>query len=214
MPLGVRLDISYDRLRGRTTFRSNGSTTALVTAGPGGTNYATGSPASGTTAPGYTAPTATTGATSTGTSSGYNGYAIATGTDATLASAMLDAKLRLPLLGSHSSTSIYVVGGGGLHYFLNYDKSLALTNPAAEQQKFAALHAATTAAVQSGLPYSAANYSSSAYTAITRPGANAGVGMQWGLRGADLFVEGRYVTIFTKDRSTNYWPVILGVTLR
>jgi len=203
-PLGLRLDVSYDRLMARSTFRNNGQTTALVTTNGG---YNTGS----TNAPVGGYPSGTTGSTTgstAGTTSGYSGTARIAGTDAALASAMLDAKIRLPLFGSRSSTSRYAVGGGGLHYFFNYANSLALTNPAAEQAKFAQLHAAVSSAT------SPTSYSTGGYSAVTRPGANVGAGMQWGVGPANMFVETRYVTVFTKDRPTNYWPVLFGVTWR
>jgi len=203
-PLGLRLDVSYDRLTARSTFRNNGQTTALVTTNGG---YSTGS----TNSPVATYPSGTTGSTTgstTGATSGYSGTARIAGTDAALASAMLDAKIRLPLFGSHSSTALYAVGGGGLHYFFNYANSLALTNPAAEQAKFAQLHAAVSSAT------SPTSYSTAGYSAVTRLGANAGAGMQWGVGPANMFIEGRYVTVFTKDRPTNYWPVLFGVTWR
>lgn len=199
LPLGLRFDLSYDRLMARSTFRNNGQTTTLVTTG--GT--------SGYTAGSATTPTATTGGT-TGTSptSGYSGTARIANTDASLASAMLDAKLRLPVLGSHSSSYLYALAGGGLHYFFNYAKSLALTNPAAERAKFATLHQlnASTAGNTS------TTYSTSGYSAVTRLGTNLGAGMQWGVGPANLFVEGRYVNVLTKDRHTNYWPILLGIT--
>lgn len=203
-PLGLRLDVSYDRLMARSTFRNNGQTTALVTTNGG---YSTGS----TNAPVATYPSGTTGSTTgstAGTTSGYSGTARIAGTDAALASAMLDAKIRLPLFGSHSSTALYAVGGGGLHYFFDYANSLALTNPAAEQARFAQLHAAVSSAT------SPTSYSTGGYSAVTRPGANVGAGMQWGVGPANMFIESRYVTVFTKDRPTNYWPVLFGVTWR
>jgi hypothetical protein len=202
---GLRLDVAYDRLTARPTFRNNNQPATGVTLTNGA--YSTGTP--------VTSPS--TGATSPAPSTGsgyYNGTAVAASSDASLASAMLDGKLKLPVFGSRSPASLYAVGGGGVHYFLNYAKSLALTNPAAEQQKFAALHQAVTAAAAAGLPYSSSNYSSSGYSAVTRLGANAGGGIQWGLGATDVFLEGRYVRVFTKDRSTNYWPVVLGVTWR
>lgn len=198
MPLGLRLDLSYDRLMARPTFRNNGQTTALVTTGNGG--YTTGS---------ATTPTAS-GGTSAGTS-GYSGTARIANTDASLASAMLDARLRVPVFGSRSSTFLYGLVGGGVHYFFNYANSLALTNPAAEQAKFAALH---THGNVSTTGYNTATYSTSGYSAVTRLGTNVGAGMQWGIGPANLFVEGRYVTVLTKDRPTKYWPILLGITWR
>jgi hypothetical protein len=199
LPLGVRFDLSYDRLMARSTFRNNGQTTALVTTGTSG--YATGS---------ATTPTAATGATGgTTATGGYSGTARIANTDASLASAMLDAKLRLPVFGSHSPTYLYALAGGGVHYFFNYANSLALTNPAAERAKFAALHQSNTASTPG---YTNVTYSTSGYSAVTRLGTNLGAGMQWGLGPANLFVEGRYVTVLTKDRHTSYWPMLLGVT--
>src|ERR1051326_1719168 len=176
---GLRLDLAYDRLSARSTFRNNGQTATVVTLNNGA--YST----SGTST--YTAPssgTSTGTPTSTGSVPGsgyYNGLATVANRDATLASAMLDGKMQIPIFGRHSAASFYAVAGGGLHYFLNYDKSLALTNPAAEQAKFAALHQAIDAAAASGAPYSTANYSSSGYSAVTRPGVNAGAGFQWSM---------------------------------
>jgi hypothetical protein len=123
---------------------------------------------------------------------------------------MIDAKLRLPLMGNRSTTALYAVAGGGVHYFLNYANTFALTNPAAEQEKFAALHQARDSASTA----TAYSVPTSGYSSVTRPGLNAGAGLQWGVGGADLFIEGRYVTVFTKDRRTDYWPVVLGVTWR
>ena len=200
LPLGLRFDLSYDRFMARSSFRNNGQTTALVTTGTSG--YSTGS----------TTPTATTGSTTGGTTAtgGYSGTARIANADASLASAMLDAKVRLPIFGSRSSTALYALAGGGLHYFFNYANSLALTNPAAEQAKFAALHAQNNATTTG---YSSAStYSSSGYSAVTRFGTNVGAGMQWGVGPANLFLEGRYVTVLTKDRHTNYWPILLGIT--
>jgi hypothetical protein len=211
---GLRLDVAYDRLTARSTFRNNGQSATLVTLNNGA--YSTG----GT--PVYTAPSSgtSTGTSTTPTAGGtpgsgfYNGLATVANRDATVASAMLDGKMQIPVFGRNSAASFYAVGGGGLHYFFNYDKSLALTNPAAEQAKFAALHQQVNAAAAAGVPYSSANYSSSGYAAVTRPGVNGGAGFQWSMGASDLFIESRYVNVFTKDRPTTYWPIVLGVTWR
>lgn len=208
---GLRLDVAYDRLNARSTFRNNGQAATVVTLNNG--TYTT----SGTSTyspPSSGAPTSTGSTGSTAGSGFYNGLATVANSDAALASAMLDAKMKLPVFGGHSAASFYVLGGGGVHYFLNYAKSLALTNPAAEQAKFAALHQAVDAAAASGAPYSTASYTSSGYSAVTRPGLNAGAGFQWSTGASDLFIESRYVDVFTKDRSTTYWPIVLGVTWR
>ncbi len=189
MPIGVRFDVAYDRLMARSTFRNNGLTTAAVT-----------------TNGGYSVGTTTTPVASSGsgtTSGGYNGTARVASSDVQLWSAMLDGKLRLPF-ASGSRASLYAVGGGGVHYFTNYANSLALTNPAAEQA-LRASNTSTTGAYSS---------SSSGYSAVTRFGLNGGAGLQWGVGNSNLFVEGRYVTVLTKDRHTDYWPVVLGITIR
>jgi hypothetical protein len=207
---GLRLDVAYDRLSARSTFRNNGQSATLVTLANG--TYTTG----GTPATSGGS-TTTGGTTNTPANTGggyYNGVATLANADAALASAMLDGKMKIPVFGSRSPASLYAVAGGGLHYFLNYAKSLALTNPAAEQEKFAALHQAVTAAAAAGLPYSTSTYTNSGYSAVTRFGANGGAGIQWAMGASDLFLEGRYVTVFTKDRTTNYWPIVLGVTWR
>lgn len=204
LPLGLRFDLSYDRLMARSTFRNNGQTTALVTT-TGTSGYSTGTATTPAASSG-----STTGSTAGTSTSGYSGTARVANSDASLASAMLDAKLRLPVFGARSSTFLYALAGGGLHYFFNYQNSLALTNPAAEQAKFAALHAHNNSVGTTA--YNSASYSSSGYSAVTRFGTNAGAGMQWGVGPANMFVEGRYVTVLTKDRHTNYWPILLGIS--
>ena len=119
---------------------------------------------------------------------------------------MLDGRLRLPAIGRRIATQFYGVAGGGVHYFRNYSETFAHTNPAAEQARFPnnAQYGTTGSAYASNSPYAS----------LTRFGANAGMGVQWMVGGAALFVEGRYVTVFTKDRPTTYWPIVLGVTSR
>jgi hypothetical protein len=200
LPFGLRLDLAYDRLMARSTFRNNGQTSTIVTSGPGG--YSSGSTTAPTTtgSGSYGTPSGTTSGTTSGTSGGYVGHANVAASDAQLWSAMLDGKLRMAF-GSGGRSSLYAVGGGGVHYFRNYGGTLLQTNPAAEQQ----LHDSTASA------YGA---TASGYNALTRFGLNAGAGMEWGVGPASLFLEGRYVTVLTRNRSTNYWPVILGVTWR
>jgi hypothetical protein len=208
---GLQLDLAYDQLRGRPTFRNNGQTTTIVTTFGGG--YRTGAPSptapaggsGGSGGSGGTGGSGTSGGS--GGSGGYTGTARVAGYDTQLWSAMLDGKLRVPVFGPRASAALYIVAGGGVHYFGNYSGTFARTNPAAEQARFPnAVHYDTTAN---------AEYSSgSGYSALTRLGANAGAGVQWKAGPVALFVEGRYVTVFTRDRPTSYWPVVLGVTSR
>ena len=41
---------------------------------------------------------------------------------------------------------------------------------------------------------------------------NGGGGLSFGVGAASLFVEGRYVRVFTEGRRTDYIPVTLGIT--
>jgi hypothetical protein len=200
---GLQLDLAYDQLRGRPTFRNNGQTTTIVTTFGGG--YSTGAPRPSTPAGGSGG---SGGSGTSGGSGGYSGTARVAGHDTQLWSAMLDGKLRLPVFGPRALAALYVVAGGGVHYFGNYSGTFARTNPAAEQTRF------PNAAPYDSTGATGAEYSSSGYSALMRFGTNAGAGVQWSAGPVALFVEGRYVTVFTKDRRTNYWPIVLGVTSR
>ena len=46
----------------------------------------------------------------------------------------------------------------------------------------------------------------------TRFSLNGGGGLSWGIGNVSLFVEGRYVRVFTQGRDTDYVPVTLGLT--
>ncbi|HEY9516275.1 MAG TPA: hypothetical protein VIQ74_11400 [Gemmatimonadaceae bacterium] len=47
--------------------------------------------------------------------------------------------------------------------------------------------------------------------ATTEPGVNGGVGFSFGLDRAKLFLESRFVSVFTEDNNSNYVPIILGI---
>jgi opacity protein-like surface antigen len=113
-------------------------------------------------------------------------------------SGMADLKLRLPF-GSFTSTrtGLYVLGGVGAHYLRNYSQTFAITNP-------------STNINDTGLQTASLNDNGS----LWRFGANAGGGINFGIGNANLFVESRYVRIFTSSERTNYVPIILGVSLR
>lgn len=107
-------------------------------------------------------------------------------------SAQLDLKLNLPL--SRTSTwrpALYALGGGGLHYFRNFTSDFnAVTGTGSGP------------AIQTALDGSSQ----------TKFGLNGGLGLSFGIGRADLFVESRYVSVFTSGSNTNWVPVTFGIT--
>ena len=43
-------------------------------------------------------------------------------------------------------------------------------------------------------------------------GVNAGLGFRFGLGGVNLFLEGRWVNVFTEGTNSEFFPVVLGFT--
>ena len=119
---------------------------------------------------------------------------------------MLDATVDMPF-GANKTSSFYLVGGGGLHYFPKYG---------GESYSVAATPGDTTTTtppVPPG-PYGQVNsvVAIEDRSSTTRFGLNGGAGLSFGLRqGSALFLETRYVTVFTKDERTNYWPLVGGI---
>jgi opacity protein-like surface antigen len=130
-----------------------------------------------------------------------NGNAIATtSTNPQIWSAMADAKVRLPFTGRFvggATTGLYAIGGVGAHYLRNYSSTFGLTNP-------------NTNINDQGVPAASLSDNGS----LWRMGANVGGGISFGFRTTELFVESRYVRIFTKDQATSYVPIILGFSFR
>ena len=109
-----------------------------------------------------------------------------------------DAKLRLPF-GSGLLSGLYAVGGGGVYYFRNYTNTLNVTtNPGTGGQG------------NGGAGGSVTNVFNAEDK--TQFGANVGGGIQFGIGNASLFVESRYVRIFTPNRNTDMVPVAAGLT--
>jgi len=112
--------------------------------------------------------------------------------------AVMDAKLRIPfghLLGSTSG--LYAVGGGGAYYFRNYANTVGLTI--------------------TGNGGTSGNNGGSVTGTFnsedrTRFGANVGGGLTWGLGRTSVYVESRYVRVFTPNKDSDYVPVMLGLT--
>jgi hypothetical protein len=113
--------------------------------------------------------------------------------DPQLFQGVLDAKLRLPFGRFLGATSgLYAVGGGGVYYFRNYTNTVGLT---------------TTGNTNGGSVTNTFNTEDKA-----RFGANVGGGISWGLGRTSLFVESRYVRVFTPNTDSDYVPVMLGLT--
>ena len=73
----------------------------------------------------------------------------------------------------------YVIGGGGVHHFQNYDVSGGSGGESDDESS-------------------------------TRAGVNGGLGVQFMLGRANLFVESRYMHVFTKDEASKFIPLIVG----
>jgi len=112
---------------------------------------------------------------------------------------VVDAKLRLPI-GKSLLSGLYAVGGGGVYYFKNYVNTLGITtNPG------------TAGTVGQGSTGGSVTNTFSSSDA-TRFGANVGGGVSFGVGSAALYVESRYVRVFTPNTDTDYVPVALGIT--
>jgi hypothetical protein len=98
--------------------------------------------------------------------------------DGNIWSAMLDLTAQWPVGGT--GTGFYLVGGGGLHHFRDFDirTSSTSTTQLEDQTKF---------------------------------GVNGGAGISFGFGATDLFVEARYVNVFTDGSDAQYVPIVLGL---
>ena len=132
---------------------------------------------------------------------------------------MLDATVDMPF-GTNKTSAFYLFGGAGAHYFPAYggsSESVATTPPPGDTS--------TTApppppAPPGGYPQVNTQVSQANEDAITpadrssttRFGLNGGAGLSFGLpQGSALFLETRYVSVFTRAEHTNYLPVVAGI---
>jgi hypothetical protein len=116
---------------------------------------------------------------------------------------MLDATVDMPF-GANKTSSFYLLGGGGVHYFPKYGSASSSTATPGDTT--------TTAPPPGGYPQ--VNYvtTTGSGSSTTRLGLNGGAGLSFGLpQGSALFLETRYVTVFTKNQRTNYWPLVGGI---
>jgi len=118
--------------------------------------------------------------------------------DPQLFQGVVDAKLRLPFGHFLGATSgLYAVGGGGVYYFRNYTNTVGLT-------------VTGNGGTSGNTGGSVTNTFNSEDKA--RFGANVGGGVSWGLGRTSLFVESRYVRVFTPNTDSDYVPVMIGLT--
>ena len=111
--------------------------------------------------------------------------------NADLYSVFGDAKLRLPFGRFLGATSgLYAVGGGGVTYFRNY------------------------ANFTGGTGIGTGNSVTNTFNPEdkTQFALNGGGGLSFGVGNVSLFVEGRYVRVFTQGPRTDYVPVTVGLT--
>jgi hypothetical protein len=101
--------------------------------------------------------------------------------DASIWSGTLDLTLLLPF--GNGGTGLYFMGGGGVHHFA-YGNSFNSSTP---------------------VPYTGTTSGSQ-----TKFGVNGGVGLNFSLGAASMFVESRYISVFTPGKNTNYVPIVLG----
>jgi hypothetical protein len=116
---------------------------------------------------------------------------------------MLDATLDMPF-GTNKTSSFYLLGGGGVHYFPKYGSGSSSTATPGDTT--------TTTPPPGGYPQVNYTTTTASGSSTTRLGLNGGAGLSFGLpQGSALFIESRYVTVFTKNQRTNYWPLVGGI---
>jgi len=106
--------------------------------------------------------------------------------DASVWSALANATLNLPFGNRANGSGFYVLGGGGIHHFRDWNDMQG-----------------------NGLNVGDADEDTS-----TDFGLQGGAGLRFGWGRAALFAEGRYHHVFTEGERTRFVPITLGLTFR
>lgn len=121
---------------------------------------------------------------------------------------MLDATLDMPF-GANRTSAFYLIGGGGVHYFPEYGgESYSTTQTTPE----GTTTPPSTPPGGGGYPQVNSVVAVEDRSSTTRFGLNGGAGLSFALpQRSSLFIETRYVTVFTQNERTNYWPLVGGI---
>lgn len=114
--------------------------------------------------------------------------------DASVISGMLDATFDVPW-GAAARSGIYLLGGVGIHRIGGFDIDDEDIDDILDRNN-------------DGEP----DEPEIILEPTTDFGVNAGLGVRFGLGGSSLFLEGRWVNVFTETNSTRLYPVVLGIT--
>ena len=114
--------------------------------------------------------------------------------DASVISGMLDATFDVPW-GAAARSGIYLLGGVGIHRIGGFDLDDEDVDDLLDRNN-------------DGEPDEPEIITESS----TDFGVNAGLGFRFGVGGANLFLEGRWVNVFTEVNDTRMFPIVLGLT--
>jgi hypothetical protein len=103
--------------------------------------------------------------------------------DANIWSGALDLTLQIPF--GRSSSAFYVMGGGGVYHFTDLGDDATIS-------------------------VGSHTLSGGSDGSLTKGGVNGGAGFAFGIGRANLFVESRFVSVFTEGDNSNFLPIILG----
>lgn len=114
--------------------------------------------------------------------------------DASVMSGMLDATFDVPW-GAAARSGVYLLGGVGIHRIGGFDIDSEDLDRLLDRNN-------------DGVPDEPEIITETS----TDFGVNAGLGFRFGVGGASLFLEGRWVNVFTEFNDTRYFPIVLGIT--
>lgn len=134
---------------------------------------------------------------------------------------------RFPIGSSTYRPAFYLVGGGGVHYLKTYgygsgpSSAPSISSPSTStSSSYTPPSTPTTPTTPTtpNAPTGSGGYgptgssSSSQQYSSARAGINGGAGWSFGMGRTDLFIESRFITVFTQDKNTNFVPVVFGIT--